>query len=104
MSEKIESLPKWAQGRIASLERSLAYANDRLQQVETKTGPIEWSDHDRTLHLPEGRIQFRVNGRVLELMIRKEGATEYLDVSAHTGSLVVSPRSSNVAWLRESTR
>jgi|CXWL01.1.fsa_nt_gi hypothetical protein len=102
LEERISKLPKWAQYHIHILERDLANASTRVEQiggaVARGSSSISYETSSTQANLPDRScVQFRLSDkRSVEISLRITGNKRYLRIYAGGGMLVLKPEISNV--------
>jgi len=103
MKENVTKLPKWAQDRIAILERDLAAAQREMRSIYAKedTGVriLYFPQHDQTMPLPErAQVEFGPKdfGTALTVTLRKDGG---VDVHGE-GRIAITPWAANSVTIK----
>ncbi len=113
MPHDLSKQPKWVRDRIERLENSLAWARDRLADIDEGTGRIVHGTlPDDKLHLPDGDVEFqlvapaghwgaerRISVRMAETVHEGPAGARYprevLEVRCDFGRLAVEPMIAN---------
>lgn len=98
MADETSKLPKWAQNKIAYLERQLEDKENQIRQMGGTESNVIWSTGFSDKHcLPkDAGVTFLLgDGMEISVYITNDG----LRVSSLSGRLFVSPSASNMVYL-----
>jgi len=94
----VTKLPRWAQDKIALLERNLEYAKKQLAALDNENGMVTWESYPEKHGIPPtATVRFRLNIGNVEARI--DGSGDHLRVSTTTGRLVVLPGAANTVHI-----
>lgn len=92
-AERLDRLPQWAQRRIAQLEDTATYYQEKLRQAEEGDTDTWVANHDGDIGLPRGsHVRFGPRWTGIDVTAFDEGA---IYVRAETGRILVEPQSGN---------
>jgi hypothetical protein len=94
MDDRVEKLPKWAQGLIANLERKVAHLEAEHDKIEEDDTLVKWRVPGRSdvHHIPDyAKVHFETKSGEIAMKLFDDG----IRVSAWSGRLVIRPVGSN---------